>query len=566
MLTSMLQRNGLMPAGILLGLCLCFSASLGSTHETESKTVSTDEAVKLINLKIAGSPLIRGLYQRSETGLKLLLPLPGKDQPVTMESTENSGMRLLNLIPVAGQTDMPESLLGRWRVISAIMDGKETDQFTNDEVMFDLQTLRIVENKSGSDYVGTYHLPATDHALQAAENDADSLVKQLRTKHHAIVDESPTADVIGISVHGLVKGTASAWPNELGNLLAQVPSLKSLTLTDFDFADPVGQLTFLQHLKSLETLDLRKTNVSDAALTHLASLSTLRILKLEYSPQLTDKGLNDIAELSNLLELDLAFVPVTDQSITSLTKLKSLQKLYLYGTQITDQGIQKLPELPALEVLFVGSDEVAEISDASVGTLTARKNLRTLGIPGTRLSAEGIKKLQEQLPACTLVGAEIVQKVPLTAKLEILMDTGTATGVATINGNSVNLNHCFAYRRKGQPTDPITILVTSEPVRLSELETALSRYGDDYTFAPFIDQIRICLRADGTAESIHIVVDGKTVNDAGPHLVATTSIRDDELEGTAMVKGPAKSGNLFYAVNLEFKAEIRTPQINSRAE
>ena len=100
---------------------------------------------------------------------------------------------------------------------------------------------------------------------------------------------------------------------------------------------------FLTKLSQLESFDLRQTNVDDAALTHLSQLNSPRILKLEYNQQLTDKGLEHIAGLTQLSELDLAFVPVTDQSIESLTELKSLKKLYLYGTLISDEGLRHLP-------------------------------------------------------------------------------------------------------------------------------------------------------------------------------------------------------------------------------
>jgi hypothetical protein len=103
-------------------------------------------------------------------------------------------------------------------------------------------------------------------------------------------------------------------------------------------------------------------------------------------------------------------------------------------------------------------------------------------------------------------------------------------------------------------------------VRLSELETALSRYGDDFTFAPFMDQIRIRLRDDGTVESVHIVVDGKTVNDAGPHVTAATIIKDDEISGTATAKGTAKGDGLSYSMNMQFQTVIHVPAVKAEQE
>ena len=550
----------------LLSLCLGQPSALQAVQETESAAVAEATEVRFLNLKFSGSALIRGQYQRTEKELRLLLPMPGKDRPETMESTENSGVRLLTLIPMAGQKDVPDSLLGRWQVVSGVMDGKETDLFNGDEIMFDASAVRIVEKKNASDYAGTYHLPPSGTEMSDGQSSGESLVKTLRGKFKAVVDESSTGEVTGLSVHGLQKSKASQWSDELSDLLGQVPGLKSLTLTDFDFSDASQQLTFLTKLSQLESLDLRKTNVDDTALTHLSQLNTLRILKLEYNQQLTDKGIEKIAGLTQLSELDLAFVPVTDQSIDSLTQLKSLTKLYLYGTLISDEGLRRLPELPELEVLYVGRDEGAEITDASLEILTARQSLKTLGIPGTRFSPEGIQKLRDELPNCTLVGTETVQKASTVSEPAVPMSNGTANSTVTLNEHSVELKHAFAYRTTGKATDPVTILVTSEPVPLSDLETALSRYGDDYTFAPFMDQIRIRLRDDGTVESVHIVVDGKTVNDAGPHITASITVMDNEISGTAAAKETTKANGLNYFMNVQFKTVIQVPEVNAVPE
>jgi hypothetical protein len=550
----------------LLSLCLGQPSALQAVQEPESAIVAEATAVRFLNLKFSGTALIRGQYQRTGKELRLLLPMPGKDRPETMESTANSGVRLLTLILLAGQTDVPDSLMGRWRVVSGVMDGKETDLFNGDEIMFDASAVRIVEKKNASDYAGTYHLPDSGTKMSEGQSSGEGLVKTLRGKFEAVVDESSTGEVTGLSLHGLQKNSASAWSDELSDLLGQVPTLKSLTLTDFDFSDASQQLMFLTKLSQLESLDLRKTNVDDAALTHLSQLSNLRILKLEYNQKLTDKALEHIAGLTQLSELDLAFVPVTDQSIESLTLLKSLTKLYLYGTLISDEGLRRLPELPELEVLYVGRDEGAEISDASLEILIARQSLITLGIPGTRFSPEGIRKLRDELPNCTLVGTETVQRPSTVSEPATPMSNGMANSNVTLHEQSVELKHAFAYRTQGRVTDPVTILITSEPVRLSDLETALSRYGDDYTFAPFMDQIRIRLRDDGTVESVHIVVDGKTVNDAGPHITAATITRDDKISGTAAAKGTAKGDELSYSMNMRFQTVIHVPKVKAEPE
>jgi hypothetical protein len=176
----------------LLSLCLGQPSVLQAVQEPESAVVAEAAEVRSLNLKFSGTALIRGQYQRTGKELRLLLPMPGKDRPETMESTANSGVRLLTLIPLAGQTDVPESLMGRWQVVSGVMDGKETDLFNGDEIMFDASAVRIVEKKNASDYAGTYHLPDSGAKMSEGQSSGEGLVKTLRGKFKAVVDESST--------------------------------------------------------------------------------------------------------------------------------------------------------------------------------------------------------------------------------------------------------------------------------------------------------------------------------------------------------------------------------------
>jgi hypothetical protein len=81
-----------------------------------------------------------------------------------------------------------------------------------------------------------------------------------------------------------------------------------------------------------------------------------------------------------------------------------------------------------------------------------------------------------------------------------------------------------------------------------------------------MDQIRIRLRDDGTVESVHIVVDGKTVNDAGPHITAATITKDNEISGTAAAKGKVKGDGLSYSMNMQFQTVIQIPDLKAVPE
>jgi hypothetical protein len=73
---------------------------------------------------------------------------------------------------------------------------------------------------------------------------------------------------------------------------------------------------------------------------------------------LQDHQIETIAQLSNLLKLDLSKNPVTDTGIIPLRSLPNLQTLNLHATKITDDALPTLDKLPNLEQAFLWSTAV----------------------------------------------------------------------------------------------------------------------------------------------------------------------------------------------------------------
>lgn len=73
---------------------------------------------------------------------------------------------------------------------------------------------------------------------------------------------------------------------------------------------------------------------------------------------LQDHQLATIAQLSNLLKLDISKNPVTDAGIKELRSLPNLVSLNLHATQITDEALTSLDKLPNLEQSFLWSTAV----------------------------------------------------------------------------------------------------------------------------------------------------------------------------------------------------------------
>lgn len=110
-------------------------------------------------------------------------------------------------------------------------------------------------------------------------------------------------------------------------------------------------LELLKSFPNLERLSLDFTEVSDAAMVHLAGAEKLTDLSLALTG-VTDAGLARLTHLKNLEHLDLFGTRVTDAGIAHLAKLPKLKRLDLRGTQVTDEGEQLLRQhLPNVEIL-----------------------------------------------------------------------------------------------------------------------------------------------------------------------------------------------------------------------
>jgi len=120
-------------------------------------------------------------------------------------------------------------------------------------------------------------------------------------------------------------------------------SLRNRQVSDADLAP-------LADLPDLIWLDLDGTPLSDQGLVHLAGLKKLRRLRLDET-QITDAGLANVANLTQLETLNLYKTGVTDAGLVHLAGLTNLETLILQKTQVTEAGVAKLQQaLPKLHI------------------------------------------------------------------------------------------------------------------------------------------------------------------------------------------------------------------------
>lgn len=124
----------------------------------------------------------------------------------------------------------------------------------------------------------------------------------------------------------------------------------------------------LADMVDLVFLDLSGSRITDDAMKHLSRLSKLTTLNLGRT-QLTGAGLKFIGGLRSIEYLDLADTSVTDAGLEHLQGLKRLKHLSISGPGLTDAGLKRIVDLEGLRELSLIDTAVTQAAvDALSGT------------------------------------------------------------------------------------------------------------------------------------------------------------------------------------------------------
>jgi hypothetical protein len=258
-------------------------------------------------------------------------------------------------------------------------------------------------------------------------------------------DKSPDKPVTGVNfshVFGLTDaGLASVEP---------LTHLQSLNL-EYTIRITNSGLEHLRGLAGLETLSLKSTQVGDAGLEFLAGLTELRSLNLYYT-KVTDAGLAQLKGLKRLKQLDLTDTQVTDAGLKHLEGLANLESLDLGVTKVTDAGLAHIEGLTQLRHLDLACQLTdvglvhlkglkqlqslnladTKVTDAGLEHLKALPNLRYVRLFFDKVTAKGVKELQQALPNCKIDSDYDTTPRPAELKvLEKLVGTWNSEGTET---------------------------------------------------------------------------------------------------------------------------------------
>jgi serine/threonine protein kinase len=127
--------------------------------------------------------------------------------------------------------------------------------------------------------------------------------------------------------------------------LGRLPLLQHLVLANTTTSD--DDLSSLAGIPSLEALNLSGTQITDTGLRSISSIR-LRILDLSKT-KISNDGLkilcDDYGVGGNVAVLNLSGTGITDAGVQSLGRMKRLRELRVDGTRMTDQGIEKVQTL-----------------------------------------------------------------------------------------------------------------------------------------------------------------------------------------------------------------------------
>ncbi len=175
-------------------------------------------------------------------------------------------------------------------------------------------------------------------------------------------------------------------------------------------------LAILRGVKMLDYLDLPREGITNKGLKYLSELSNLRHLSLPrpcyVDPNMdakpyTDEGLRHLSELSKLEELRIGGQGVTSAGMDYIAKLKKLKELNIFCCPIGDDGLAKLKSLESLEKIYLRKTGVTV---SGLNQINSFKNLINLNVgglikKGAVLDISGLKKL-EKLTIGTLYGSD----------------------------------------------------------------------------------------------------------------------------------------------------------------
>jgi hypothetical protein len=125
--------------------------------------------------------------------------------------------------------------------------------------------------------------------------------------------------------------------------------------------------------------------------------------KRNYVAGITTDELELVSKLPYVNRLYLEANPVDDDGVAEIVRLRRLDTLNLSHTAITDAAVATLANAGSLKHLDLS---YTDITNRALESLATFRHLESLNLKATRLSADRINILQQQLPDCEITRSD----------------------------------------------------------------------------------------------------------------------------------------------------------------
>lgn len=294
-------------------------------------------------------------------------------------------------------------------------------------------------------------------------------------------------------------------PNTGLALSAQVEAVnagKRVSLVDDDvtYDDIVEAVGQLKEGSRVRLLDFPSPQLEDAGLEKLASIQGVQEVNFSDS-KVTGKGLAHLAEYTEmerlwlnrtrvrggldqlkapgLLELRLRDTDVDDEALAALTNFPKLRFLSLAGTRAGNATAERIGQLAELEELRLGRTAVDDDGLASLAGLTELRRLSLNGLKVTNAGLEhlsGLQGLEELLLEYTSVDDDGLATLAKLPNLEVVALAGTKVTGAGIESALADAKWIILYADATQVDGALLAKLTeSHP----DIEISVEEESDD---------------------------------------------------------------------------------------
>jgi hypothetical protein len=174
-------------------------------------------------------------------------------------------------------------------------------------------------------------------------------------------------------------------------LLNEFPpdTLQALDVANFELSDAL--LTTIGNLHSLRALKLKGSDINDAGIKSLGGLPNLQYIDLAKT-LVSGAGLHNLTASKDIRRIDLSWDAISPDLTQNLTNFPKLACLFLARSHVKDSDLHNIAKIKTLEHLKISSN--SGITDSGIGSLATLKHLRTLELGDTKVTPKGLQALK----------------------------------------------------------------------------------------------------------------------------------------------------------------------------